>query len=117
MRQDRVLLTARSMLLPLFALGLASAAQAQSVPDKPVAPAAAPQPAAAAPQPSGVEGVTVSAPRPGLTDVPPDKAAGYAEEAAKNAAWKGYRESTPPLTSNPNDQSKDFPGLQAYIPK
>ena len=119
MRQDRVLLTAcrRSMLLPLFALGLAASAptaQAQAVPDKPAAAAA--QPGAPAPQPSGVEGVTVSAPRPGLTDVPPDKAAGYAEEAAKNAAWKGYRESTPPLTSNPNDQSKDFPGLQAYIP-
>ncbi len=126
MRNNRVLLTAhcRLMLLAVFALGLVSAAptaQAQSEPDKPAAApepnAAASEPGAAASKASSVEGVTVNArPGSGALGVPPAKAAAYADEAAKNEAWRKYRESTPPLTSNPNDLSKDFPGLQAYIP-
>jgi hypothetical protein len=109
----------RLMLLAIFAPGLASAAPAapaQSDHDK---PAAASEPSAAASAPSSVEGVTVNAPRAGsgVDAVPPEKAAAFAEEAAKNEAWRKYRESTPPLTSDPNDLSKDFPGLQAYVPK
>jgi len=66
-----------------------------------------------------VEGVTVQAPRPPseAAGIPPDKAAALAEEAAKDEAWRKYRESRPPLTSNPNDLSKDFPGLRTYVPQ
>jgi predicted outer membrane protein len=121
MRNNRALLTAccRLMLLAVFAPGLASAApaaQAQSEPDK---PAAASEPNAEASKPSTVEGVTVNAPRPqpGALGVPPDKAAALAAEAANNEAWRKYRESMPPLTSDPNDLSKDFPGLRTYVPQ
>ncbi len=122
MRNNRVLLTARRrlMLLAVAAVGLASAApaaQAQSEPDKPAA-ASEPTPAASkpnawTPQPSSVEGVTVSASRyrPDI-GVPPEKAAAYGVEAAKTEAWRKYRKSMPPLTDNPNDDSKDFPGIQ-----
>jgi hypothetical protein len=119
MRNNRALLTAccRLMLLAVFALGLASeapTAQAQSGPDK---PAAASKPSAAASTPSSVADVTVTAPRPRSIGVGPAKAAALAAEAAKNEAWRKYRESTPPLTRDPNDQSKDFPGLKTYVPQ
>jgi hypothetical protein len=107
-----------SALLAALAFGLAaaSAAEAQSEHDKP--PTAA-EPVAAPAKPSSVEGVTVNAPRAGSNaiGVAPADAAAFAAEAAKNEAWRKYRESMPPLTSNPNDQSKDFPGLKAYVPQ
>jgi hypothetical protein len=122
MTNNRVFLPALSCstLLAVFALGLASAAQAQAQAqndqDK---PAAASEPGAAASKPGSVEGVTVNAPPPlaARLGVPPEKAAEYAAEAAQNKAWSDYRKSTPPVTSDPNDQSKDYPGLQTYIPK
>jgi hypothetical protein len=127
MKNNRALLTACRRLTPLaaFAVGLAlvaPAAQAQGEPDKPAA-SSTPSPAAskpaATPSKPGHEGeVTVRAPRARtVIGVPPDKAAGFADEAAKNEAWRKYRESTPPLTRDPNDQSKDFPGLHADVPK
>lgn len=108
----------RLMLLAVSAFGLASAApaaQAQSEPDKPAA-ASEPTPPASKPNiwtspPSGVEGVTVNAQRR-RPDVPTEKAAAYGAEAAKTEAWRKYRRSMPPLTDNPNDDSKDFPGIQ-----
>jgi hypothetical protein len=71
-----------------------------------------------------VAGVTVIGRRPdaGAT-IPDDKKAQLDEEAARQAAFREYRESRPRLTvddkgiSDPNDQSKDFPGLQSYLPK
>lgn len=126
MSNNRVLPTARRslMLSAAFALGFALTAQAQSQSDHPaVAPSpasAATEPAAAAPwpgsAPGAVEGVTVKAARPGF-GVPAEKATAYDAEAAKNEAFRKYRKSTPPLTGDPNDDSKDFPGLQTYIPK
>jgi hypothetical protein len=116
MMNNRTRSTARLMLLATFALGLASAAQAQG-PGKPAAakPAApkpvAPKPAAAAPKPSSVAGVTVNAQRRRPL-IPTAKAEAYAAAAAKDEAWRKYRKSMPPLTNNPNDDSKDFPGIQ-----
>lgn len=118
-------LRGRSMLLAAVVLGLASGAQAaraQDEPDKPSnqteksAPPSAPT--AAAPQTTDVGGVTVNAPRarPPL-GIPPDKKAALDAEAAQDQAWRDYRRSTPPLTDNVNDLSKDFPGLQTYLPK
>jgi hypothetical protein len=105
MNHHRALFTAgRLLLLAAFAPGLATAQTA-------TAPAKAPP----ASQPSAVEGVTVDAPRP-RAPVPADKAAEYSAEAAKTEAWRKYRESTPPLTKDPNDMSKDFPGLKTYVP-
>ena len=120
MNNNRALLTACRRLTPLaaFALGLAlaaPAAQAQSDPNKPAA-SSAPSSAAAA-KPGDPGEVTVRAPRARTAiGIPPAKAAALADEAAKNEAWRKYRESTPRLTRDPNDQSKDFPGLQSYVP-
>ena len=121
MRNARARLTARGHVAPfaIVALVLASVvspAHAQSDHDKAAAAAA---PNAEAAKPSSVEGVIVNAPREGsgLIAVPPAKKAEYDAEAAKNEAWRKYRESTPPLTKDPNDDSKDFPGLQTYVPK
>jgi hypothetical protein len=113
MNNHRALFTAarRLLLLAVFAPGLAAA-------QTPAAPAKAPpaSPSSGAPsQPDTVEGVTVDAARP-HAPVPADKAADYAAEAAKTEEWRKYRESTPPLTKDPNDMSKDFPGLKTYVP-
>jgi hypothetical protein len=108
------------MLLALFAPGIALAAPAANppapAPADPVKPAAASEPGAAASKPSDVEGVTVSGARPAI-GTPPDKKAALAAEAAKDEAWRNYRKSTPPLTNNPNDDSRDFPGLQVTAPQ
>jgi hypothetical protein len=121
MRNNRALLMAcrRLMLLAIFAPGLASAAATAPAKGEQEKPAAASEPSAAVPEPNGVEGVTVNAPRPvpGAKSVPPEDAAAFAAEAAKDQAWRDYRKSTPPLTCDPNDLSKDFPGLQTYIPQ
>lgn len=133
MRNDRARLTARNRWLPsaLFALGLASVAamaQAQAAapptPAKEAGPPAPSEHAAAASAPDPVEGVTVSGRRAdtGAT-IPADKKAEFDEQAAREAAFRAYRASKPPLTADhtgivdPNDQSKDFPGLQSYLPK
>ena len=104
----------RSWLLAVVGAALAAAAAplalAQTTPDKPAQPA----PAA---KPSSLEGVTVNAARRPALGVPPAKAAAYAGEAAKSEAWRKYRASKPPLTADPNDQSKDYPGLKTYLPK
>jgi len=118
MTNNRALLVAgcHLMLLAVLALGLAleaPTARAQSEPDKPAAPS---EPSAAAAKPGSVAEVTVTAPQTKPIGIPPEKAAALAAEAAKNEAWRKYRESTPPLTRDPNDQSKDFPGLQSYVP-
>ena len=119
-RNNRVLLTARLMLLAVCAFGLAAAGQtarAQGEPDnpaaasKPTAPAA--KPSIWASPPSSVDGVTVNAQRR-RPDIPAEKAAAYEVEAAKAEAWRKYRRSMPPLTNDPNDDSKDFPGIQIH---
>ncbi len=116
MRNNRAFAAGRRRLalLAVFVPGLASAAPIAPDQGKHEKPAAASEPASEA---SGVEGVTVNAPRSRSIGIPAEKEAAFAAEAAKNEAWRKYRESTPPLTSDPNDQSKDFPGLQAYIPQ
>ena len=118
MRINRALRTWwRLTLLAVLALGLASdapTAQAQSEQDK---PAAAEKPSAAPSKSSSVTEVVVSAPRSRVIGLPPAKAAAIAAEAGKSEAWRRYRESTPPLTRDPNDQAKDYPGLQSYVPE
>jgi len=109
------------MLVALFALGLTSgAAFAQAPQGKPAVsgpsePAPDAKPAAA---PNSVEGVTVTGakvlPKIGIPD---DKAEAYAAQAAQDEAWRKYRQSTPPLTKNPNEMAKDYPGLQTFIPQ
>ena len=126
MSQKRALFAAfgQPVLVASVAIGLTSgAAFAQGQPAKPAAAASgpnasAPDPNAAAPAPSSVEGVTVSATqsRPSL-GVPPDKAAVYAAQAAQDEAWRKYRQSTPPLTKDPNEMAKDYPGLQTFVPQ
>lgn len=134
MRNDRFRLTARYRWLrsAFFALGLAFAAgaalaQSAAPPNRAeTAPAAPPERAAAASNPDTVEGVTVKG-RDRRADtgatIPDDKKAEFDEEAAREAAFREYRESSPRLPaddkgiSDPNDQSKDFPGLQSYLPK
>jgi len=75
--------------------------------------------AAAAAKPGDVGGVIVQAPRPQskLQDIPPDKRAEFDDEAAKNEAWKRYRDSTPPLAAGTLGQAKDYPGLQTLLPQ
>lgn len=119
MRSNRALFRTwyRLPALAVLALGLASeapTAQAQSEHKK---PAAASKPSAQASESSSAAEVTVNAPRRRVIGVPPAKAAALAAEAAKNEAWRKYRESAPPLTRDPNDQAKDFPGLQSYVPR
>jgi len=134
MRNDRSRSIARNRWLrpAFFALGLASAAAAaaalaQTAPPPSraeTAPPAPPERAAAASNPQPVEGVTVNGRRADTgAPIPDDKKAEYDAEAAREAAFREYRRSRPPLTtddkgvSDPNDQSKDFPGLQSYLPK
>jgi hypothetical protein len=120
----------------VFALGLASAAaaaQAQTtappVGAQEAGSRALPQSAstsapAATPAPADtVEGVTVTGRRPDTgPPIPDDKKAAYDAEVAREAAFRAYRASTPRLDANekgvadPNDLSKDFPGLKSYIP-
>jgi hypothetical protein len=135
MRNDRSRLTARNRWLrsAFFALGLASAAataHAQTAaPPAQAEKAGQPEPpgnAAAASNPDPVAGVTVQgrdrSPDTGAT-VPADKKAEFDKEAAREAAFREYRESRPQTTTDdkgigdPNDQSKDFPGLQSYVPR
>jgi hypothetical protein len=140
MRNDRSYLTprltprSRWMRPAALALGLASAAamaHAQAVTPPapaekagPPAAAAGSAAAAAAANPSPVQGVTVNGRRPDTgAPIPDDKKAAYDAEAAREAAFRDYRASRPPLNPDakgvvdPNDQSKDFPGLQSYLPK
>ena len=114
-----------AILMAVLALGLASAAAATHAQSKTGQPSASPeqgaapsQPDAAPAQPSSVEGVTVNVrPRTDLGRISPEKKAALDEEAAKDQAWRDYRKSTPPLTNNPNDDSKDYPGLQTLLPQ
>jgi hypothetical protein len=78
-----------------------------------------PEDGAAAPKPGSVGGVIVQAPRPPskLQDIPADKKAEFDQEAAKNEAWKRYRQSTPPLADGTLGQAKDYPGLQSLLPQ
>ena len=135
MTNDRTPSTARrrSARLAVLAVGLALAAPAawaQSTPDKaptaterdaaPAQPGAepAPWPGAAPVPPNNLEGVTVNAQRPQSGNaIPDDKAAAYTAEVAKAKAWQDYRKSTPRATSDPNDLSKDYPGLQTLLPE
>jgi len=138
MTNNRALQTAswRLTLLAVLALGLAPTAQAQGEPDKPAAAstpdasaskadaaavsradAQAAQQDAGTPAPGSVGEVTVTGSQPHAVGIPAKKAADLADDAAKNEAWRKYRDSTPPLTRDPNDQSKDFTGLQTYVPK
>ena len=70
-------------------------------------------------KPGAVGGVVVQAPRPPskLQEVPPDKKAAYDKEAAKNEAWKRYRQSRPPLSAGTLGQADDYPGLQTLLPE
>ncbi|MEO6339735.1 MAG: hypothetical protein ABIO39_06845 [Caulobacteraceae bacterium] len=61
-----------------------------------------------------VSGVVVQAP-PKLPQIPPDKKAAFDEEAAKQEAWKKYRESFPPM-SDGTLGIKDYPGLHSLLP-
>jgi len=61
-----------------------------------------------------VGSVVVHAPRQRpQVGVPPDKAKALADQAAKNEAWRKYRNSVPPVNAGPLEQSKDYPGLHA----
>jgi hypothetical protein len=132
MSHDHSRLTARYRWPPaaFVALGFASAvamahAQTAAPPARAeTAPPASPAAAATASNPNPVEGVTVNATRPDAgPPIPADRRAEFDGEAARDAAFRDYRQSTPPLTADdkgvgdPNDQSKDFPGLQSYVPK
>ena len=128
MSKKRALFAAfgQPVLVGLFALASTSGAAFGQVQGQQTKPAAvpsgpstpAPDANAAAAAPSNVEGVTVSATlsRPSL-GVPPDKAAAYAAQVAQDEALRKYRRSTPPLTKDPNDMSKDYPGLQTLVPQ
>ena len=61
-----------------------------------------------------VGSVVVHAPRqrPQI-GVPPDKAKALDEQAAKDEAWRKYRDSVPPINAGPLEQTKDYPGLHA----
>jgi hypothetical protein len=73
--------------------------------------------AAAGARPGAVGGVTVQAPRrSALQKIPPDKAAGFDQEAADAEAWKGYRKSTPRAAEGTLGQAKDYPGLHKLAP-
>jgi len=114
----------------LLALGLASAAavaQAQTPPPPgpgaPLAPPTAAAAGAATSNPDTVTGVTVEGRRPDAgVNIPDDKKAAYDAEVAREAAFRAYRQSTPKLTTDnkglndPNEMSRDFPGLQSYVP-
>lgn len=132
MRNDRSHLTARNRWLrsAVFALGLAAAATAQAQTTAPPAragkdgPPAPTQSAATPANPNSVEGVTVQGRRPDQPAIiPDDKKAQYDADVAREAAFRDYRASRPPLNpdakgiSDPNDQSRDFPGLQHYLPQ
>jgi hypothetical protein len=118
--------TARLAGSALFALGLAAtAATAHAQTDRGQAPTTPPSvtgPAVAGPSiprdnPEAVAGVTVEGrARPALSNIPKDKLEEFDAAAAHDAAFRSYRESTPRISADPNDQSKDFPGLQAYVP-
>lgn len=108
------------LLSSVLALGLASAAQAQTG----SAPQAAP-PTTAAP-PSGADtlsGVTVDANRRDpLRNIPPEKRAKWDAEVAKRNGTYNYHRSLPRLAvdskgiADNNAMSNDFPGLRTYIP-
>lgn len=84
---------------------------------------------------SGPGAIIVQEPRrqpPRTYGVPPAKAEALAAEAAKDAAWREYRDSAPAPTPgacpSPPDPaqgancatlqgSKDYPGLHAYVPQ
>jgi hypothetical protein len=61
-----------------------------------------------------VGSVVVHAPRQRpQVGIPPDKAKALDEQAAKDEAWRKYRNSVPPVNAGPLEQSKDYPGLHA----
>ena len=125
---DRSRLNDRSPWLraAVLALGLATAsasAHAQTATYPAEAKKAGPPTPAPAAAPNSVEGVTVSGRRSDTgAPIPDDKKAAYDQEAAREAAFREYRESRPPISpdakgvSDPNDLSRDYPGLQSYLP-
>ena len=133
MTNDRSGSTARTPWLraALLALGLAAAAataHAQTVTPSTLAGKVDPAPAverAAAPSSADpVEGVTITGRRPAAVAlIPDDKRAEYDQDVAREAAFRDYRASQPRITADdkdvgdPNQLSKDFPGLQSYLPK
>jgi hypothetical protein len=113
----------------VVALGLAvcTAAQAQpaatNILPTNTAPTAAPVGAASTPENEPADGVTVYARRPERSaPIDDDKRAQYDADVAKEAAFREYRASRPPIAadtkgvSDPNDDSADFPGLGSYLP-
>ncbi len=84
-------------------------AQASQTPDA--------QMAAPAQDASSVSGVVVQAPpsQPKLAQIPPDKKAAIDKEAAKQEAWRKYRESLP-SASDATLGIKDYPGLHSLLP-
>lgn len=65
---------------------------------------------------SEVGPVVVHAPRhhpqPGI---PPEKAKIFAAEAARDEAWREYRNSIPAHGAGTLERSKDYPGLHSYL--
>jgi hypothetical protein len=102
----------------VFALG-GEAAQAQMDKDHLDKDQATKPTAAPGGQPQGEVGaVVVRPPRQTPhydTFVPPDRAKAFAAEAAKDEAWRNYRNSIPALGAGPLERAKDYPGLQSYI--
>lgn len=80
--------------------------------DKPAKPASG----SGAAHQGEVDSVVVHAPRhhpkPGI---PPDRAKAFADDAARDEAWRQYRDSYPPPGAGTLDQSKDYPGLHDYV--
>jgi hypothetical protein len=112
-----------------IALWLAASATAQAQPAAaPIlptntAPTAPPVGTASTPDTDPVDSVTVLSRRPEIrTPIPDAKRAQYDADVAKEAAFRAYRASRPQIigdskgVSDPNDDSKDFPGLQSYLP-
>jgi hypothetical protein len=107
-------------------LAVSATAQAQpaAAPILPTATAPTAPPVGAASAPNPVDDVTVlSRRRETYSSIPDAKRAQYDADVAKEAAFRAYRASRPPIVtdskgvSDPNDDSKDFPGLQTYLPK
>ncbi len=113
-RQPRQLVPASILALTL-ALTM-SAAWAESAPVQSARPAKAP--AADATKPNTVGDVVVRAPpRRHRLRIPPAKAAAFAAEAARQDAWRNYRDSTPPASAGALGQAAGYPGLRSLGPR
>lgn len=67
-------------------------------------------------KPNAIGEVVVRAPpahRRHHARIPPAKAAAFAAQAAKNDAWRKYRDSTPSVTAGTLDQAAGYPGLRS----